>query len=74
MPDAEEVFDLLKDHGQDLMLHDIFEIRKQNALEEGEEPEPEPKECIMAVLKSTEGVWLTEDSFKVLEDIASNEQ
>jgi hypothetical protein len=35
---------LQKYHDQDLTLDHLAEIRKQNTLEETEEPEPEPKE------------------------------
>jgi hypothetical protein len=47
-------FKLLKSHDQDLMLELIFEIRKQNTLEESEETETGPKERNMAVSKLTE--------------------
>ena len=38
--DAEEVVELLRSHDQE--LDDLFEIWKQTAFEEAEEPEPRP--------------------------------
>jgi hypothetical protein len=52
---------LLNPHDQELTLDDV-EIRNQSALEEAEEPGPEPesKERTMTVLKFTEGLMFTE--------------
>jgi hypothetical protein len=47
--DAEDIFEWLNYHDQGLTYDHLFEIRKQNALEEAEEPEPELTERIMAV-------------------------
>ena len=56
---AEDVFELLncKNH---LRLDHVLKIRKQRALEEAGEPEPETKERTMKVLKSTERLGQTE--------------
>jgi DNA-binding winged helix-turn-helix (wHTH) protein len=43
-------------YDQGFRFNNPVEIRKQNALEEAEGPEPEPKERAMAVLKLTEGL------------------
>jgi hypothetical protein len=55
---------MLKMSSKSLNYHDLelrpnssVEIRKPSSLEEGEGPEPEPKERTMAVLKLTEGAW-----------------
>ena len=63
---------------QDLTLCRLVQIRKQSAREDAEEPEPEPepepKERTTTVLKSTDGLGLTEAGVKVLEDVRWNEQ
>jgi hypothetical protein len=41
-------------HDQDLTLDYLVEILKQSALEEAEEPEPEPQERTPTVSKLTE--------------------
>jgi hypothetical protein len=43
-------------HDQELTLDDLAVIGKQSALEEAEEPEPQPKERIKTVSKLTDGV------------------
>jgi hypothetical protein len=43
----------LKDCKDHFKLDSVLQIRKQRALEEVEEPEPDPKEGTMKVLKST---------------------
>ena len=53
---------------------DLDEILKQIALEEGEEPEPEPKEWATTVVKLAEGIWLTASGIEVFEGIDWNEQ
>jgi hypothetical protein len=65
---------LLNYRDQDFTLDDLFEIRKQSALQESEEPEPGPKERTMAVLKLAEGLGLTEGGIKVFEDSSLKEQ
>jgi hypothetical protein len=42
--EAEDVFELLNTRSQDRAVGHIVDIRKQNDLEEDEEPEPESKE------------------------------
>jgi hypothetical protein len=54
MYDAEGVFDLQNYDNQDLMLDNLVEIRKQSVPEEaekGQEPEYEPKDRTMTVLR-----------------------
>jgi cysteine synthase len=65
---AEDVFELLNYHDQELTLGHLVEIRKQSAVEEAEEPEPDPKERAMTVLNLTEGLGVTEAGIKVFED------
>jgi hypothetical protein len=55
--DAPDVFELLNSSDQEPLLDHLAEIRKQNGLEESEEPEPEPKERTVTVLKLTEELW-----------------
>ena len=55
MYDAEDVFELLNSHDQELTLEHLVEIPNQSACEEAEEPEHEHKETIMTVLKLAEG-------------------
>jgi hypothetical protein len=43
----------------ELTLNDCVEIWKQSTTEEAEEPQPEPKERTMMVLKFTAGLGLT---------------
>jgi hypothetical protein len=43
MYNGEDVFELLNYHDHGLMVNSLFEIQKQSALEEAEEPEPESK-------------------------------
>jgi beta-N-acetylglucosaminidase len=54
--DAEDIFDLLNPYNQVQTTDDIFEIRKQRAIEEAEKPEPLPEseERDMAFLKLTQ--------------------
>ena len=52
----------------ELRLYSPVEIQKPSPLEEGEEPEPGPKERTMTVLKMTEVLGLTEAGIKVSED------
>jgi hypothetical protein len=59
---------ILNYHDHNLTLDQLVEIRKQNAHEEREGPEPEAKERTMTVLKLTEGLGLTEAGIKVCED------
>jgi hypothetical protein len=72
--DAKDVFDLQKYYDQDLTLDHLAGIRKQNTLEETEEPEPGPKERTMSVTMLTEGLGLTGAGIRVLEDNDSNER
>jgi len=54
-----------------LTLEYLFEIRKQSAIEEGEEPGPESKARNMTVSDLTRGLDFTQDVIKVFEDIES---
>jgi hypothetical protein len=65
---------LLNCYDQELTLEDADEIQKPSALEEAEEPEAEPHERTMTVLKLAEGLGLTEGGIEVLEDICWNRQ
>jgi hypothetical protein len=65
---------LLNYHDQELTLDYNVEIRKQSALEEAEEPDPEPKERTVTVSKLSEGLGLIEGGVEVSEDIGWNEQ
>ena len=59
MYDAEGVFDLQNYDNQDLMLDNLVEIRKQSVPEEaekGQEPEYEPKDRTMTVLRWLRGL------------------
>jgi hypothetical protein len=47
------------------MLDHLDEIGKQRALEEAAEPQPQPKERTMTVLKLNEGLGLIEPGIKV---------
>jgi hypothetical protein len=55
---------VLKYYDRDLTLHHRIEIRKQNALEEVEEPKPEQTLSSLA-----EGVELVENGIKMSEDV-----
>jgi hypothetical protein len=50
---AEGIFEALNLQHQELMLDDLIDIWKQSILVEAEEPEPEPKERTVAILKFT---------------------
>jgi hypothetical protein len=54
---------------QGLTLCRLFQIQKQSAVEDAEDPEPESKERTVTVLKLTEGLGLTEAGVKVFEDV-----
>jgi hypothetical protein len=58
------VFELPNFHNQELMLDHHVEIQKQSAVEETEEPEPEPKERNMMVSELTEGLGHIEAGIK----------
>jgi hypothetical protein len=58
---------------QELTLDQLVEIRKQNAVEETEQPEPEPKERTVTILKLTAGHGLAQVGIKVSEDNDWNE-
>jgi hypothetical protein len=58
----------------ELTLDHLFEIRKQNGMEETEEPEPEPKERTVTVLKLTAGHGPAHVGIQVSEDSDLNEQ
>ena len=45
-------------HDLELTVSHLFETRKQSALEEAEEPEPEPKGRAITVSELTEGLGL----------------
>lgn len=57
--DTEDVFEQLNYCDQEIALADLVKIRKQSALHEAEEPEPEPKESTTTVLRCTDGFGLT---------------
>jgi hypothetical protein len=50
MCDAEDVFEWLKSHDQDLTLNHLVEIWKQCMLEHAGELEPDPKEKVIIIL------------------------
>jgi hypothetical protein len=52
----------------------IVVIRKQSTLQEAEEPNPEPKESPMPVLRLTEGLERTQTGIKLSEDTNSKER
>ena len=60
---------MLKYHDHEISLDNPVEILKQSALEEAEEPEPEPKVRAVTVLQLTERLGLTEAGIRVSEDI-----
>jgi hypothetical protein len=71
---AEDVFELLKllnFHNQELMLDHHVKIQKQSAIEETEEPKPEPKGWSMMVSELTEGLGHIEADIKKFEHIDS---
>lgn len=49
-------------------------MQKESALEEAEEPEPEPKYKATTITNFTVGLEVTEAGFKVFEDVDLNEQ
>jgi len=57
---AENVFEVLNCHHQELTHDNPLVIQKQRALEEAEEPESEPHERTVMVLILTEGRGLLE--------------
>ena len=61
-------------HDQGLILDHLFEIQKQRAFEEAEEPVPEPEKRATTVTKLTAGHDVTEGFIKVSEDVDSKEQ
>ena len=60
---------MLNSRDQKLAFDHLVEIRKQSALEEAQEPEPERKERTERVVKLTEGLGLTEGGIRVSEDV-----
>jgi hypothetical protein len=72
---AEDVFELLNCKNY-LRLDRVLHIRKQRALEEAKEPQPETKERTMKVLKSTDRLGLTDAGSKIFRTviIMSSEQ
>jgi len=72
MHSAEDVFQLLNFHYQELMLSHHVEIQKQSAIERTEEPKPEPKERTVMVSESTEGLGHIEADIRKSEHIDSN--
>jgi hypothetical protein len=55
-------------YDQKLTLDYFIEILKQNALQEPEQPVPEPKNTTMTFQKLTEGLRVIETGIKMLED------
>jgi hypothetical protein len=49
--------------------HTLDDLGKQSSLKEAKEPEPEPKEKTMAVLKLTERLGLTEAGIEFYDDV-----
>jgi hypothetical protein len=74
--DAEDVFELLNSHDQELTVYRLIESRKQSNREEAEEPEPErePKERTMTGLKLTVWIGLIEGGIREFEGIYWNER
>jgi hypothetical protein len=60
---------LLSYHNQELIFDHFVKIRKQSALEEAEEPDPQPQKRTMTVLKLTERLGLIETGTKVFGNI-----
>jgi len=54
---AADIFELLSSRNLEMTLEDRVEIRKQNALDEAEKPEAEPKKKTTAVLQLTGRAW-----------------
>jgi len=65
--DAEHTctFKLLNTHEKGLTLDNSVEILKQNALQEGEELEPKPKQRTMMVSNLTEGMDLQPAAYRL---------
>ena len=68
MSDVENVVALLNSHDDELMLDHLVEIRKQSAIKQAEEPEPEPKYRTMRVLKMAESRGITAAGIRIFED------
>ena len=71
---AENVVALLNSHENELTLVHLVETRKPSAFKLAEEPEPEPKERTMRVLKLAESREITEAGIRIFEDTDSKEQ
>jgi len=56
------------------MCEILFEIWKQNILQEAQESDPEPKNSTVTVSYPTEGLGLNEFDIKVFEDIERKAQ
>jgi hypothetical protein len=74
--DADDIFDFLNSHDQELKLCHHDEIRKYSAPRETEKSEPDSdhKKRTMTVLKLPERAELIEASVNVFEDIDWNKQ
>jgi hypothetical protein len=72
--DAEDAFEFLNSHGQNLTLDHPAQSRKKGGFEEPEEPEPELMERTMGMWKLTKEFGLIEAGIKVCEDIDWNDQ
>jgi hypothetical protein len=59
---AEDIFESLNFHHQECMFDDLVEIRMQRAPEGAEEPESEPKERTITVVKFIAWLGLIEGS------------
>jgi hypothetical protein len=70
--DAENVFELQNADDQKLTVDDLVDIRKQSAVEEAEEPEPQERH--MTVLNLAEGRGHVEAGIRIFEDIDSNDK
>jgi hypothetical protein len=74
MYDAENVVALLNSHDDELTLDHLVETPKQCAFKQAEEPEPEPKERTMCVLKLADSRGITEAGIGIFEDTDSKER
>ena len=74
MSSAEDVLELSNSYGQQFMLGDAGQVRKQSVLEDAEEPKHNTTKRMWGCFKFTEVLGHTEAGIKVFEDIDWNEQ
>jgi hypothetical protein len=65
---------LLNYHQQNLTPYKRFDIRKQTVPAEAKEPQPEPTESTMTILKLTEGLGLADGGIKAFENTGLKDQ